>query len=91
MQLDCFVLRYASKRMKSNEQVVLAAVQQVVRALDYASEDKNDNEKIVMAAVQEIGCALKYASEDMKVTRDCLGSCATKWSSAHARFRGNDS
>ena len=48
-----------SQAMKSNEQVILAVVQQNGCALEYASEDLRNNEKIVLAAVQQRAYALE--------------------------------
>jgi len=45
--------QHASKEMKSNENVVMAAVQENGFSLQYASEEMKSNEKVVMAAVQQ--------------------------------------
>merc|ERR1711879_723810 len=59
--------------MRSNEKVVLAAVQADGYILEYASEELKNNEKVVLAAVQQNGGSLQYASEDVQNRiRSCM-------------------
>merc|ERR1711871_1032705 len=59
-------LEHATVEMKSNEKVVLAAVQQNGDSLCYASEAMRSNEKVVLAAIQQNADSLQHGSEDMK-------------------------
>ena len=72
VQQDGHSLEYASKEMRSNENVVMAAVQQDGQSLCYGSEDMRGNENVVMAAVQQDVQSLDYASKEMKAKVSAL-------------------
>jgi hypothetical protein len=59
-------LHFASKRLKNDPDIVLAAVQDHGIALQYASELLKGDEKIALAAIKNRGDALLFASERLK-------------------------
>jgi hypothetical protein len=60
-------LKYASKSLKSDREVVLAAVVQNGKALQYASDSFESDREVVLAAVNQYGEALRYASKDLRL------------------------
>ena len=60
-------LKYASKRLRDNEEIVRLAIKRSYDALKYASKRLRDNEEIVRLAIEEsYGLALCYASPRLK-------------------------
>jgi len=66
------VLKYASKELANDRDVILKAVKKNGYALKYASEDMQNDEDVVLAAVETTGCALHYASKDVPNYRDIV-------------------
>ena len=60
------LVQYASKELRGDKEVVLAAVQQNGLLLEYASKEFKNNRTIVLAAVKQNGLALEYASQNIK-------------------------
>ncbi len=63
-------LKYALKKLKQDDKVVLAAVKQNPWAITIADEICRNNKEIVLAAVSEDGRTIKYASEKLKIDND---------------------
>ena len=61
-----YALEHASKELRADREVVLAAVKEWGGALEYASEEVRGDREVVLAAVKRSGCALEYASEELK-------------------------
>ncbi|MGZ3634259.1 MAG: DUF4116 domain-containing protein, partial [Parachlamydiaceae bacterium] len=59
-----WALQYTSKELKSDREIVLAAVKQNGGALEYASEELKNDREILLATVQKSGQVLKHASVD---------------------------
>jgi hypothetical protein len=71
VQQDGVALRSAHYQIKTNEDVVLAAVQQNGRALEHAISFQNEK-RIVLVAVQQNGLALQYASKKLQGEREVV-------------------
>ena len=63
-------LKYASKVMRSDKDVVLAAVTNCGRALEHASHDLRDDKDVVLAAVRSDVTALRWASVALRADHD---------------------
>ena len=59
-------LRFASKRLRADYDLVFKAVIIDAFNLQYASDDLRDNRTIVVRAVKSYGCALEFASERLQ-------------------------
>ena len=59
-------LQSAPEEIKSDSEIVLAAVKQDGYALEYADKTMKSDSKIVLAAVKQCGSALQYADKTMK-------------------------
>lgn len=59
-------LRFASERLRGDEEVALAAVAHDGYALQWASEACRDARRVVLAAVSGGGTALQYASTRLR-------------------------
>ena len=59
-------LRCASREMKGNREVVMAAVSNWGTALQFATEEMKGDHEIVTKAVSQNGYALHFASEEMR-------------------------
>jgi hypothetical protein len=55
--------RWAAKALRSDREIVLAAVRQDGSALEYAAEALRSDQEIVLAAVRQDGWELQYAAE----------------------------
>jgi hypothetical protein len=66
MEKDGRALENASEEMKTDPEVVLAAVKQSPMALKFAAERMKEDRAIVMAAVQHHGMALQHAANELK-------------------------
>ena len=58
-------LQYASDAIKSDKDVVLAAVQRNGRSLRYASDDLKNDKDVVLAAISQYGGALSYVGDEL--------------------------
>ena len=58
-------LRYASKDLRADREVVLTAVRQNGLALEFANDDLRADREVVLAAVQQAGLALQFADETL--------------------------
>eukprot|EP00971_Amphidinium_carterae_P019573 385370-Amphidinium_carterae.1 len=65
-------LQYATEALKSDPEVVQAAVRQRGFALQYATEALKSDCDVVLTAVQRNGCALEYASEAVRADREVV-------------------
>ena len=66
-------IQYASKRLKDDKDVVLAAVNKKdIHALQYASKRLKDDKDVILAAVTKNGLALSYASKRLKDDYDVV-------------------
>ncbi len=66
-------IQYASKRLKDDKDVVLAAVNKKdIHALQYASKRLKDDKDVILAAVTKNGVALSYASKRLKDDYDVV-------------------
>jgi K+-transporting ATPase c subunit len=63
-------LKNLDDKLKSNKEVVLAAVKQSGSALDYASENLKSNKEVVLAAVKQNDGAFLYASDKLKADKE---------------------
>ena len=61
-----YLLRFASKALRNNRELVLAAVRQCGTALQYASRDLRGDAAIVRAAVEQRASALEHASAELR-------------------------
>ena len=59
-------LQFASKVLKADRNIVLAAVAQDGRALEYASEELKRDREVVLAAVAQDGRSLENSHETLK-------------------------
>ncbi len=59
-------LQYASNELKSDKDVVMAAVKQVGWTLHYATNELKNDRDVVMSAVIQDGHALRYSSQKLK-------------------------
>eukprot|EP00978_Attheya_sp_CCMP212_P005957 scaffold13402_cov47-Attheya_sp.AAC.1 len=66
VQQNCLALEYASKELKKDPAIVLAAVTQSDQALQYALPGLRNNRDFVLRAVQQNCLALEYASKELK-------------------------
>ena len=62
-------IEYASEKLRSDKEIVLAAVKNDGCALEYASEELKADAEIVLAAVKNNGIALEYASKKLKADK----------------------
>ena len=69
---DGWRLKDASKNIKGDREIVMAAVRQNGWALRFASEDLRGDRDIVMTAVRQDGGVLMFASDDLQVDMDIL-------------------
>ena len=65
-------LQYASKELKNDQDVVLAAVRNSGDALQYASKELKSDKDVVLEAVSKDGSALEYASEELKNDKEVV-------------------
>ena len=77
-------IQYASEKvleeLKSDREIILAAVKESVYNLEYASEELRGDKEIVTIAIMGEGCCLKYASEELKGNREIvLAGVKTSW------------
>jgi hypothetical protein len=71
-QAEGLALKYGSKEVRANKEVVLAAVRQTGHTLYYASESLKSNKEVVLAAIKQDGYSLLSASEKLKQDRDLV-------------------
>ena len=69
-ELHVIVNNLLYKKLKSEKEVVLAAVKQNGNALEYASENLKADKEVVLAAVKQDASSIKYASNDLKEDED---------------------
>lgn len=72
-------LHYASKELKDNKEIVMAAVSQDGSALQYASKELQDDKDIVKAAAAKDRNALKYASERVRNDKKTIMVAVTQF------------
>jgi len=65
-------LGFASKEMKGDKEVVLAAVNQRGLALHYTSEELKRDKEVILAAVNQDGRAFEYASGELKGDKEVV-------------------
>ena len=65
-------VRCADASLRSDKDVILAAVNQDGRALRFASEELQSDREVVLAAVNQHGYALKFASEEFRSDREVV-------------------
>ena len=91
MAQDGWALGFASAELKSDKEVVLAAVAQNGDALVHASVDLKSDKEVVLAAVAQYGYALGYASAELNNDKEVVlaavaqNGCALKHASAKLR------
>tara|TARA_B110000503_G_scaffold128250_1_gene198939 strand:- start:108 stop:1016 length:909 start_codon:yes stop_codon:yes gene_type:complete len=74
---DGSMLKYASKSLKNDKDVVLAAVRKTGSALAYASKRLENDKEVVLAAVTNDGRALFHASGDMQKDKEVVLAAVT--------------
>lgn len=65
-------LKFASKELRGDYDIVRTAVEQHGWALAFASKTLRNNPDIVLTAVEQQGCALQYASDELKNDLDIV-------------------
>ena len=65
-------MRYASKELQNDREIVLIAVTQNGYVLKYASKELQNDREIVLDAVTQNGRALKYASKELQNDREIV-------------------
>ena len=78
-------LRYASKKLRSDREVVLAAVNKDGIALEHASRELRSDREVVLAAVKQWGTALRYASKELQADEE-VALAAMKDNKSALRF-----
>jgi len=66
------ILQYASLELKSDHELVLAAVRSEGLSLQHASEQLRADREVVLAAVAQFGCALRFADDALKADRQVV-------------------
>ena len=64
-----------AEQMRNDIDVVLAAANADVDALEYASAELRGNPEVIIAAVRKSGDALYYASDELKADRQFILDC----------------
>ena len=59
-------LKYASKELRADKELVMAAIGQRVSSLEYASEELKGDKEVAMAAIKEDPYSIWYISEELK-------------------------
>jgi len=75
----CF-LQFASKYLRGDKDVVLAAVKQDGHALYYASKALRADKEVVLEAVKNEGIALRFASNALKNDKELVLISVKDWS-----------
>ena len=65
-------MRFASKDLQNDKEVVLAAVNQNGESLRFASKDLQNDKDIVLDAISKRAISLQYASKELQRDLDCL-------------------
>ena len=88
MQQNGDALEYVSKELRSDREIVLAAVKQNGDALKHASEELQCDRKTALAAVKQSGIALEYACEELRSDSwDSACCCPPEWAGAEICIR----
>ncbi|WP_257265834.1 DUF4116 domain-containing protein, partial [Endozoicomonas sp. ONNA2] len=86
-------LKYASKRVRNDKDVVLPAIAKHPDDLKLASKQLKNDQDVVMASVSQNGYCLSYASPELQdndmVVKTALAQCAYALQYASERFRSD--
>ena len=66
------LLQFVDDKLKSDKDVVMAAVKNDGVALKFADRGLRNDQDIVVAAVAQNGCALQYASDNMRRQKEIV-------------------
>ena len=80
--LHRIALSHATKKLKDNHEIVMAAVSQNWEALIFASQQLKGNHEIVMAAGSQNWLALQHASEELKGSRAIVMAAVSQYGPA---------
>ena len=66
------LLRYASDNLKSNKEIVLAAVKSNGSVFQYVDYSLRSDRMVVLEAIKTYGISIRYASDDIKEDKDIV-------------------
>ena len=71
-------LRCASKELRNDKEVVIAATKYNVFSLEYASKELRNNKEVIMAAIKDNPRSFEFASEELRNNKEVVMEAVKK-------------